>query len=53
LNNYHPEFISWTDGVYKQIDESLHKENFKNLNLLWKNFIKDAKIKIGELNEQH
>ncbi len=53
LNNYHPEFIVWTDGVYKQIDEDLHKENFKNLNLLWKNFIKDAKTKMGELNEQH
>ena len=53
LNNYHPEFIAWTDSVYKQIDEDLHKENFKNLNLLWKNFIKNAKIKMGELNEQH
>ena len=53
LNNYHPEFIAWTDGVYKQIDEDLHKENFKNLNLLWKNFIKDAKTKMEELNEQH
>ena len=53
INNYHPEFISWTDSVYKQIDEDLHKENFKNLNLLWKNFIKNAKIKMGELNEQH
>ena len=53
LNNYHPEFISWTDGVYKQIDENLHKENFNNLNILWKNFIKDAKIKMGEINEQH
>lgn len=53
LNNYHPQFIAWTDGVYKQIDEDLHKENFKNLNLLWKNFIKDAKVKMGELNEQH
>jgi len=53
LNNYHPKFIAWTDDVYKQIDEDLHKENFKNLNLLWKNFIKDAKTKMGELNEQH
>jgi len=53
LNNYNPEFISWTDSVYKQIDEDLHKENFKDLNILWKNFIKSAKIKIGELNEQH
>ena len=52
LNNYHPEFIAWTDCVYKQIDEDLHKENFNNLNLLWKNFIKDAKIKMVELNEQ-
>ena len=52
LNNYHPEFILWTDSIYKQIDEDLHKENFKNLNLLWKNFIKNAKIKMGELNEQ-
>jgi DNA primase len=53
LNNYHPEFISWTDNIYKQIDEDLHKENFKNLNLLWKNFIKNAKVKMEELNEQH
>ena len=53
LNKYHPKFIAWTDGIYKQIDEDLHKENFKNLNLLWKNFIKDAKTKMGELNEQH
>lgn len=53
INNYHPEFINWTDSVYKQIDEDLHKENFQNLNLLWKNFIKNAKIKMGELNEQH
>jgi hypothetical protein len=53
LNDYNPEFISWTDSVYKQIDEDLHKENFKNLNILWKNFIKSAKIKMGELNEQH
>jgi hypothetical protein len=53
LNNYDPKFISWTDSVYKQIDEDLHKENFKNLNISWKNFIKSAKIKMGELNEQH
>ena len=53
LNNNHPQFIAWTDGVYKQIDEDLHKENFKNLNQLWKNFIKDAKSKMGEINEQH
>ena len=53
LNNYNPKFIAWTDSVYKQIDEDLHKENFKNLNVLWKNFIKSAKIKMGELNEQH
>jgi DNA primase len=53
LNNYNPKFIVWTDSVYKQIDEDLHKENFKNLNVLWKNFIKSAKIKMGELNEQH
>ncbi len=53
INNYHPEFISWTDNIYKQIDEDLHKENFKNLNLLWKNFIKNAKVKMEELNEQH
>ena len=53
LSNYNSEFIAWTDSVYKQIDEGLHKENFKNLNVLWKNFIKSAKIKMGELNEQH
>jgi hypothetical protein len=53
LNSYNPKFIAWTDNVYKQIDEDLHKENFKNLNVLWKNFIKNAKIKMGELNEQH
>lgn len=53
LNNYNPKFIVWTDSVYKQIDEDLHKENFKNLNLLWKNFIKNAKVKMVELNEQH
>ena len=53
LNNFNPEFIAWTDSVYKQIDEDLHKEDFKNLNVLWKNFIKSAKIKMGELNEQH
>jgi hypothetical protein len=53
LNNYNPKFIVWTDSVYKQIDEDLHKDNFKNLNLLWKNFIKNAKVKMVELNEQH
>ena len=51
MNSYHPEFISWTDSVYKQIDEDLHKDNFKNLNLLWKNFIKNAKTKMVEINE--
>jgi hypothetical protein len=31
----------------------LHKNNHQALNSLWKTFIKDAKIKMGELNEQH
>jgi DNA primase len=53
LTNLNPKFIDWTDSVYKQIDDELHKNNHQALNSLWKTFIKDAKIKMGELNEQH
>lgn len=53
LTNLNPKFIAWTDSVYKQIDDELHKNNHQALNSLWKTFIKDAKIKMGELNEQH
>ena len=52
LTNLNPKFIAWTDSVYKQIDEELHKNNHQALNNLWKTFIKNAKIKMGELNEQ-
>ena len=52
LTNYNPQFVSWTDSVYKQIDEELHKNNSQALINLWKNFIKKAKEKIGELDEQ-
>jgi len=53
LTDYNPVFISWTDSYYKQIDEYVHKENYKDLNLLWKTFIKKAKEKIGEIDGQH
>lgn len=52
LTSLNPKFIAWTDSVYKQIDEELHKNNHQALNNLWKTFIKNAKIKMGELNEQ-
>ena len=52
LTNLNPKFIAWTDSVYKQIDEELHKNNHQALNNLWKTFIKNAKIKMGEINEQ-
>jgi DNA primase len=53
LAQYDSRFTNWTDEYYKQIDESLQKENFKNLKLLWKNFISQAKIKMEEIkNEQ-
>ena len=52
MTNYHPEFVSWTDTYYKQIDEFVHKENYKELNTLWKSFIKQAKVKMEEINEQ-
>ena len=50
-SNFHPEFISWTDSYYKLIDELVNKENYKELTSLWKNFIKQAKIKMEEINE--
>ena len=53
LTNLNPKFIAWTDSVYKQIDEELHKNNHQALNNLWKTFIKQAKVKIEEINEQH
>lgn len=52
LTNYNPQFVFWTDSIYKQIDDELHKNNSQALNNLWKNFIKKAKEKIGELDEQ-
>jgi len=51
LTNYNPQFVSWTDTVYKQIDEELHKNDSKALNQLWKNFIKRAKEKMEEIYE--
>ena len=51
LTNFHPQFIEWTDSVYKQIDEELHKNNHQALNNLWKTFIKQAKVKMEEINE--
>lgn len=51
LTNFHPQFIEWTDSVYKQIDDELHKNNHQALNNLWKTFIKQAKVKMEEINE--
>ena len=53
MTNYHPDFVLWIDNFYKKIDENLHKENYKELTTLWKSFIKQAKAKIEEINEQH
>jgi hypothetical protein len=52
MTNYHPEFVSWTDNFYKKIDDDLSKENYKGLTSLWKSFLKEAKLKIEEINEQ-
>ena len=51
MTNFHPEFVSWTDNFYKNIDECLQKDNYKELIILWKSFIKNAKVKIEEINE--
>ena len=53
MTNYHPKFILWSDSLYLKIDDNLHKENYKELTTLWKAFIKQAKVKIEEINEQH
>jgi hypothetical protein len=43
----------YSDNFYKKIDDDLNKENYKGLTSLWKSFLKEAKLKIEEINEQH
>lgn len=51
ISKHHPDFISWVDDIYKEVDANLQKENTSALIKLWKKFVPDAKIKLREIYE--
>jgi hypothetical protein len=49
-NNYNPQAIEWVESIYEIADRSIMKEDYKKLNLIWKNLGKEMKSKSTELN---
>jgi len=47
--SYNDKFILWIDQMYKQLEKMIDDKNFKQINLLWKNFGKESKSKILEI----
>jgi hypothetical protein len=50
-----PEEIAWIETVYQKADTFIMKEDYKSLNLLWKNIGKEMKSRLeiyrGQLND--
>jgi hypothetical protein len=46
------EFTLWTDLIYKELDEYVFKSDYKKIEVLWKNFTKQAKIKLKDLSDE-
>ena len=51
-SNNNTEFIIWTDLIYKELDEYVFKNDYKKIEVLWKNFTKQAKVKLKDLSNE-
>ena len=51
-SNNNPEFLSWTDLIYQELDDYVFKNDYKQIEVLWKNFTKQAKIKLKDLSNE-
>lgn len=51
--NSNPEGLEWIESIYEKVDRLVMKEDYKSLNLLWKNIGKDMKNKLNELKENN
>ncbi len=51
-SNNNPEFTSWTDLIYQELDDYVFKNDYKQIEALWKNFTKQAKIKLKDLSNE-
>ena len=47
--SYNSQFTLWIDQMYKQLEKMIDEKDFKQINLLWKNFGKQSKNKILEI----
>lgn len=44
---------SWTEEIYKKIEENIQNQDFKNLTKIWNSFAKESRERIQSLNGQH